>query len=90
MIVRVLQAGESQSRGEVISVAGVGFCQVCDDAKLTSASQLTNWLSEARSAAGASTMLVWPRLRHVNQSPDNHVYLALDANGNIAAQVTAS
>lgn len=91
MIVKVLQAGDSKSQGEIIAVPGLGMCLVCDDAKLTSAVQLATWLAAARSAAGAATLLVAPRLGgHVNASPDTHVYLALDTNGNIAAQFKAS
>jgi hypothetical protein len=90
MIVRVLQSGDSESVGEVVSVPGVGLCQVCDDGLLTSSSQLTTWLSSARSAAEAATLLVWPRLKHVNQSPDTHVYLALDTDAQVVAQITAS
>ncbi len=90
MIVRVLQSADTESRGEVIDVPGIGMCQVCDDARLASTSQLTNWLSAARTAAAPATTLVLPRLTHIAQSPDNYVYLALDTNGNVAAQITAS
>ena len=90
MIVRVLQSGDSESVGEVVYVQGVGLWEVCDDGLLTTSSQLTTWLSSARTAAESTTLLVMPRLKHVNQSPDNHVYLALDTNSNVLAQITAS
>ncbi len=90
MIVRVLQPADTESRGEVIDLPGVGMCQVCDDARLTTTAQLTNWLSAARAAAEPATTLVLPRLTHIVQSPDNHVYLALDADANVVAQITAS
>ncbi len=90
MIVKVLQAGDSKSRGEIVVVPGVGACLVCDDAKALSTAQLTTWLTAARSAAGAA-ILSAPRLgTHVNQSPDTHVYLALDVNGVVAAQIQAT
>lgn len=90
MIVKVLQSGDAPSRSEVVVLPGVGACEICDDAKLTTDAQLTAWLASARSAATASTLLVRPRLNHINLSPDNHVYLALDADLKVAAQITAS
>lgn len=90
MILRVLQAGDSYSQGEVIDVAGVGPCQVCDVSGLTTSSQLTTWLSAARTAAEPTTGLVRPSLSYINQSPDTHVYVALDGNGNVLAQITGS
>ena len=91
MIVRVLGANDSKSRGEVTYVAGVGPCQIVDeDAKLTSTAQLTTWLQAARTAAQATSLLGAPKLSRVAQSPDTHVYLALDATGKVAAQITAS
>ena len=91
MIVKVLQTSDSKSRGEIVVVAGVGTCLVCDEASLTSAAQLTTWLAAVRTAATTATLLVAPRLgAHINQSPDTHVYLALDGNGRVAAQITAS
>ncbi len=90
MVVRVLQVGDSKSRGEIVHVPGVGLCQVCDDAKAATAAQLTTWLASARTAAAAASLLVAPRLGSVQPSPDTHVYLALDANGKVAAQVTAT
>ena len=90
MVVRVLQAGDSKSRGEVVHLPGVGLCQVCDDARVGTAAQLTTWLAAARTAAGAASLLVAPRLGVVQASPDTHVYLALDGNGKVAAQITAT
>ncbi len=91
MIVRVLGVNDSKSRPEVIYIAGVGACQVVDeDARLTSATQLTTWLQAARTAAQATSLLGIPRLNRVAQSPDAHVYLALDATGKVAAQITAT
>ncbi len=90
MVVRVLGAGDSRSRGEVMHVSGVGMCQVCDDARPATAAALTTWLTSARVAAQAAGLLVAPRLGSVLPSPDAHVYLALDANGKVAAQITAS
>ena len=90
MVVRVLQSGDSKSRGEVVHLPGVGLCQVCDDAALGTAAQLTTWLAAARTAAAAASLLRAPRLEAVQPSPDTHVYLALDANGKVAAQITAT
>ena len=91
MIVRVLGTGDSKSLGEVTYVAGIGPCQVVDeDARLTSATQLATWLQAARTAAQATSMLGAPKLSRVVQSPDTHVYLALDMTGKVAAQITAS
>jgi O-succinylbenzoate synthase len=88
MIVRVLQTGDSKSRGEIVHLPGVGPCQICDDAKLTSTTQLTTWLAAAKGAAAG--LLLAPRLGFVNQTPDTHVYLALDMNGKVAAQITST
>ncbi len=88
MIVRVLQVGESLSRGEIVVLPGMGACQVCDEAQLSTVAQLTAWLAAARTAATAA--MVQPRLMHVVAGPDKHVYLALDANNKVAAQVTAT
>lgn len=88
MVVRVLGSGDSRSRGEILHVPGIGVCQVCDDARPTTAAQLTTWLTAARQAAQAGGLLVAPRLGSVLPSPDTHVYLALDANGRVAAQIT--
>ena len=90
MVVRVLGASDSKSRGEIVHVPGVGLCQVCDDTQLGTTAQLTTWLTAARAAAAAANLLVSPRLGSVLPSPDAHVYLALDANGKVAAQITAS
>lgn len=91
MIVRLLGANDMKSRPEVIYVAGVGACQIVDEeARLTSTGQLTTWLQAARTAAQTTSLLGVPRLSRVAQSPDTHVYLALDAVGKVAAQITAS
>ncbi len=90
MVVRVLQSGDSKSQGQVIHVPGIGPCLVCDDASVGTAVQLTTWLAAARTAGAAANLLVAPRLGAVRPSPDNHVYLALDANGKLAAQITAT
>ncbi len=91
MIVRVMQAGEATTHGQMVQIPNVGLCQVVDnDAGLTTASQLTTWLQAARTAAQGTTLLRTPKLAHVNQSPDKHMYLALDGNGKVVAQVTAS
>ncbi len=90
MVVRVLGPGECRSRGEVVHVPGMGVCEVCDDARLGTAAQLKIWLASARLAAKAAGLLVKPRLGRVLPHPDRHVYLALDANGNVAAQITGT
>lgn len=90
MVVRVLGNGDSKSFGEIVHVPGVGLCQVCDDARLGTTAQLTTWLTAARTAAASANLLVAPRLGSVLATPDTHVYLALDSNGKVAAQITAT
>ena len=91
MIVRVLGVKDSKSKGEVTYIAGVGPCQVVDEeAHLTSTAQLATWLQAARAAALATSLLGAPKLSRVAQSPDTHVYLALDATGRVTAQIKAS